>query len=199
MAANHREKFHLPVIGITGSNGKTVVKEWLHHLLADDFNIIRSPRSYNSQLGVALSILNIQKNHQLAIIEAGISQKGDMQKLEQMIKPNLSVITHIGSAHDLGFTDRAEKVKEKLLLAKESDVIVAEKINATFNDAVAGVKQNQPLQKWVSWSKDPNVKSSFTLLETNKIQSGTQLKVGYRSSKSILKFHFKILLQYKMQ
>ena len=182
MAANHRKKFHLPVIGITGSNGKTVVKEWLHHLLADDFNIIRSPRSYNSQLGVALSILNIQKKHQLAIIEAGISQKGDMQKLERIIKPNLTVITHIGSAHDLGFANTEEKIGEKLNLSKESDVLVAEKNSLLFNNEVSLIKQNQPLQKWVSWSKDPNVKSSFTLLETNKIQSGTQLKVGYRSS-----------------
>lgn len=182
MAANHRTKFHLPVIGITGSNGKTIVKEWLHHLLADDFDIVRSPRSYNSQLGVALSLLNIEKKHQLAIIEAGIAQKGDMQRLEEMIKPNLAVVTHVGSAHDLGFSNRGEKVKEKLLLAKESDVLVAEKINVSFNNEVASIRHNQPLQKWVSWSNNEDIKSSFKLLEIEKNQGTTYLKVGYRST-----------------
>jgi len=182
MSANHRNRFHLPVIGITGSNGKTIVKEWLYHLLSEDFNIIRSPRSYNSQLGVALSILNIEKQHQLALIEAGIAQKGDMHRLESMIKPSLSIVTHIGSAHDLGFVDRSEKIREKLHLARESDVLVAEKTSTDFKNEVQLIKAYQPLQKWVNWTSGDEEKASFKILEINKGNNYTHVKVGYRSS-----------------
>ena len=117
LAAFHRTQFAgLPVIGITGSNGKTVVKEWLNQLLEPDYSIVRSPRSYNSQIGVPLSVLEINEANNLAIFEAGISQPGEMAKLEKVIQPSVGVFTNIGEAHDEGFKSRAEKIAEKLQL-----------------------------------------------------------------------------------
>ena len=117
LAAFHRGKFpDLKVIGITGSNGKTVVKEWLYQLLKDDYNIVRSPKSYNSQVGVPLSVWQIKPEHDLAIFEAGISKTGEMEKLEAIIQPTMGLLTNIGSAHDEGFRSKAEKIREKMLL-----------------------------------------------------------------------------------
>jgi len=116
LAAHHRRRFAYPVIGITGSNGKTIVKEWLGQLLAKDYRIIRSPKSYNSQIGVALSLWQLSDAHDLAIIEAGISKSGEMERLHAMIKPDIAVLTTIGPAHDDGFFSREEKISEKLRL-----------------------------------------------------------------------------------
>lgn len=115
-AAWHRRRFDIPVIGITGSNGKTVVKEWLYQLLKNDYTICRSPKSYNSQIGVPLSVLNLNETHDLAIFEAGISHPGEMEKLEAIIQPTLGILTSIGAAHDEGFGSRTEKIDEKLKL-----------------------------------------------------------------------------------
>ena len=116
LAAAHRQQFKLPVIAITGSNGKTVVKEWLYQLLKDRYSICRSPKSYNSQLGVPLSVLNLSDQHQLAIFEAGISKPNEMERLEKIIQPTIGIFTSIGSAHDEGFKSRDEKVLEKFKL-----------------------------------------------------------------------------------
>lgn len=110
LAAFHRQQFDLPVIGITGSNGKTIVKEWLNQLLEDRYQIVRSPRSYNSGIGVPLSIWQISEGHDLALIEAGISQVGEMQVLEEIIKPTIGVFTNIGEAHDQGFENTEDKI-----------------------------------------------------------------------------------------
>lgn len=124
LAACHRSKFSIPVIGITGSNGKTIVKEWLYQLLHDDYNIVRSPRSYNSQLGVPLSVWQMNSQHTLGIFEAGISEAGEMQHLEEIIKPTIGVLTNIGEAHDAGFSSPEEKKLEKLKLFSSSQVVV---------------------------------------------------------------------------
>jgi alanine racemase len=116
LALHHRKKFDYPVIAITGSNGKTTVKEWLYHLLSDQFRIIRSPKSYNSQLGVALSILEMHDKADLAIIEAGISKAGEMAALQKMIQPDFGIFTSFGSAHEEGFNSIEEHLKEKLHL-----------------------------------------------------------------------------------
>ncbi|MCH5596692.1 Mur ligase family protein [Niabella ginsengisoli] len=125
LAANHRSKFKIDVIGITGSNGKTIVKEWLYQLLQDDKNIVRSPKSYNSQIGVPLSVWEIEAQHDLAIFEAGISQFGEMQKLETIIQPTIGVLTNIGAAHSEGFKNDTEKLKEKLRLFKNAKILIA--------------------------------------------------------------------------
>jgi Alr-MurF fusion protein len=124
LASYHRQQFSIPVIGITGSNGKTMVKEWLYQLLKDKYSICRSPKSYNSQIGVPLSVLNLNASHTLAIFEAGISQPGEMELLASIIRPTFGILTSIGSAHDEGFKNREEKIQEKLKLLLGSDQLV---------------------------------------------------------------------------
>ncbi|MBA3682593.1 MAG: bifunctional UDP-N-acetylmuramoyl-tripeptide:D-alanyl-D-alanine ligase/alanine racemase [Bacteroidetes bacterium] len=121
LAAYHRKQFTIPVIGITGSNGKTVVKEWLYQLLKTNFSICRSPKSYNSQIGVPLSVLNLNHTHTLAIFEAGISLPMEMDVLAEIISPTIGVFTSIGSAHDEGFASREQKINEKLKLISSCD------------------------------------------------------------------------------
>lgn len=113
LAAYHRSRFSIPVIGITGSNGKTIVKEWLFQLLQPDHTIVRSPKSYNSQIGVPLSIWQLRSHHTLAIFEAGISLPGEMERLASMIRPTIGVFTNIGDAHNEGFSSLSEKENEK--------------------------------------------------------------------------------------
>ena len=126
-AAHHRNLYKFPVFGLTGSNGKTIVKEWLNFLLSPDFNIIRSPKSYNSQVGVPLSVISINDKHNLGIFEAGISKMNEMEKLETIIRPTIGIITNIGTAHDEGFEDLEKKIKEKLKLFKHSKLIIYQK------------------------------------------------------------------------
>ena len=126
-AAYYRSLFDFPVIGITGSNGKTIVKEWLNFVLSPDYNIIRSPKSYNSQVGVPLSVIGINEQHNFGIFEAGISTVSEMEKLEPIIRPTIGVLTNIGSAHDEGFSNTDEKIKEKLRLFDRSQILIYEK------------------------------------------------------------------------
>jgi Alr-MurF fusion protein len=120
LAAYHRKQFKIPVIGITGSNGKTIVKEWLYQLLNEDFNIVRSPKSYNSQIGVPLSVWQMNAQHSLGIFEAGISQPGEMEKLEKIIQPTIAIVTNIGEAHSEGFETKQQKLEEKNILLKNA-------------------------------------------------------------------------------
>lgn len=134
LALQHRKKFHYPVIAISGSNGKTTVKEWLYHLLSDKMRIIRSPKSYNSQLGVALSLLEMHENADLAIIEAGISKSGEMESLQKMIQPDFGIFTSFGSAHEEGFSSVEEHLEEKLKLFRGSKkTLVSSTIKLTKN------------------------------------------------------------------
>jgi len=116
LAAHHRQQFDIPVIGITGSNGKTIVKEWLYQLLYTHYNIHRSPRSYNSRIGLPLSVWELTEAHELAIFEAGISQPGEMVALKNMIRPTTGLFTNIGQAHQAGFDSLQQKIHEKLNL-----------------------------------------------------------------------------------
>lgn len=124
VAAGHRKLYKIPVLAVTGSNGKTIVKEWLYQLLADDYNIVRSPKSYNSQLGVPLSVWQIAEGHQMAIIEAGISQTGEMERLERIVQPTLGIFTNIGAAHNDGFVSMRQKVNEKLSLFRHVEQLI---------------------------------------------------------------------------
>ncbi|MBO7119116.1 MAG: bifunctional UDP-N-acetylmuramoyl-tripeptide:D-alanyl-D-alanine ligase/alanine racemase [Bacteroidaceae bacterium] len=124
LAAHHRSKFDIPVIGITGSNGKTLVKEWLYQLLAPNYTVTRSPRSYNSQTGVPLSVWGLWNKTEVALFEAAISQKDEMIHLERIIKPTIGIFTCLGSAHQENFSSMEEKCKEKLLLMKDAEVII---------------------------------------------------------------------------
>ncbi|MFW0717666.1 bifunctional UDP-N-acetylmuramoyl-tripeptide:D-alanyl-D-alanine ligase/alanine racemase [Pedobacter sp. N23S346] len=124
LAATHRNHFNLKTVGITGSNGKTIVKEWLYQLLAVDFNIIRSPKSYNSQIGVPLSVWQINADHTLGIFEAGISATNEMETLAEIIQPQIGILTNIGEAHAEGFASKEEKLAEKLKLFAACELFI---------------------------------------------------------------------------
>ena len=124
IAAYHRNSFSIPVIGVTGSNGKTIVKEWLFQMMSKDQTVVKNPGSFNSQVGVPLSVWQMQSHHQLGIFEAGISSPGEMERLERVIQPSIGVFTNIGSAHDEGFSGRDEKIEEKLKLFKKTQVVI---------------------------------------------------------------------------
>lgn len=135
LAAYHRKQFSIPVIGITGSNGKTIVKEWLYQLLEEDYNITRSPRSYNSQTGVPLSVWEMTENTTLAIFEAGISQPDEMKYLEPVIRPTIGVFTKLGEAHQENFSSQQQKCMEKLELFVNSNVFIYEEDNKIINQS----------------------------------------------------------------
>lgn len=144
-ASYYRSLFDFPVIGITGSNGKTIVKEWLNFLLSPDYNIIRSPKSYNSQVGVPLSVIGINEQHNFGIFEAGISTVSEMGKLAPIIRPTIGVLTNIGSAHDKGFVDTETKINEKLRLFDCSEILIYQK-NSQVDALIS------PKLKTFSWS-----------------------------------------------
>ena len=150
IAAHHRSRFTLPVIGITGSNGKTVVKEWLYQLLEPNFNIVRSPRSYNSQVGVPLSVWQLDETAELGVFEAGISQPDEMEYLEPIIRPTIGVLTMIGEAHQENFTSLQQKCMEKLTLFVNCNVLIYDE----DNDLVASCVDRMVLShKTFSWSR----------------------------------------------
>ncbi len=124
VAATKRNASNIPVVGITGSNGKTIVKEWLYQLLSPDVNIVRSPKSYNSQVGVPLSVWKLGPEHGLALFEAGISEPGEMIRLERIIRPTIGILTNLGHAHDENFTSLKQKAHEKLDLFQHCDTLI---------------------------------------------------------------------------
>ncbi len=124
ISQRHRQLFRYPVIAITGSNGKTIVKEWLYHLISPYRNTMKSPKSYNSQIGVPLSVWQMNKHHKLGIFEAGISTTDEMTNLQKVIQPTIGIFTNVGSAHDEGFADKSESIAEKLILFKSCDQLI---------------------------------------------------------------------------
>lgn len=184
LAGFHRRQYDLPVIGITGSNGKTIVKEWLFQLLHEDYAIVRSPRSYNSQFGVPLSVWSIQPEHQLAIFEAGISQPGEMERLASIIDCNIGLITNIGDAHSEGFSDTRQKVREKLRLFSHAAPLI---YCRDYEDIEAEVKElGRPL---FSWSR--RREADLQILEQQITDhDGTRLRGRFRGRESTLQIPF---------
>ena len=180
-AAYHRSLFDFPIIGVTGSNGKTIVKEWLNFLLSPDFNIIRSPKSYNSQVGVPLSVIAINEKHNLGIFEAGISTINEMEKLERIINPTIGILTNIGSAHDEGFDNIGQKMKEKLKLFSRVKVLIYNK-NKSIDAFI------YPNLKTFSWSfKDEN---ADVFISKKFILDKTILKIRYTPTVFEIKIPF---------
>ncbi|MBA9073077.1 alanine racemase [Flavobacterium gossypii] len=169
-ASYYRKSFHFPIIGITGSNGKTIVKEWLNFLLSPDYNIIRSPKSYNSQVGVPLSVISINEKHNLGIFEAGISTVHEMEKLEKIIQPTIGILTNIGSAHDEGFQNLEEKISEKLRLFEHSEVLIYQK-NPLVDSLIDATT------KTFSWSF--NDKNANVFITQKQLSEKTQLSISY--------------------
>jgi alanine racemase len=160
LAAYHRGRFELQVIGITGSNGKTIVKEWLYQLLAADKNIVRNPKSYNSQIGVPLSVWQINDRNELGIFEAGISTVNEMDKLEAIIKPEIGVLTHIGTAHDEGFESPEQKLLEKLELFKNSKLLIHN------YDQLIGYEKDIAAKETFTWSRKFREADLYVFSET---------------------------------
>jgi len=181
-AGYYRSLFHFPIIGITGSNGKTIVKEWLNFLLSPDYSIIRSPKSYNSQVGVPLSIISINENHNLGIFEAGISTTNEMSKLEQIIKPTIGILTNLGSAHDEGFTNFEQKIKEKIALFANAEILIYKK------EKVVEAFLNSNL-KTFSWSFIDSTADVF--ISQKSLSDKTALEVNYSGEKFEITIPFK--------
>ncbi|MCF8336151.1 MAG: bifunctional UDP-N-acetylmuramoyl-tripeptide:D-alanyl-D-alanine ligase/alanine racemase [Bacteroidales bacterium] len=161
-AAYHRNQYDYPVIGITGSNGKTIVKEWIHHVLEDHYKIVRSPKSYNSQVGVPLSVWSMGNEYNLAVFEAGISHPNEMSRLKNIIRPEIGIFTNIGEAHQENFRDLSQKVDEKLQLFEESEVLIYCKDHEQIHKRIRESDQLKDKQL-VSWSlegcSDLNIES----------------------------------------
>jgi Alr-MurF fusion protein len=186
LATFHRKQFHLPVVGITGSNGKTIVKEWCHQLLHDDFSVVRSPKSFNSQLGVPLSVWNIAPPHNLAIFEAGISEPGEMENLERVIMPSVGVYTNIGAAHGANFISEDHKIKEKLKLFIRSEVLIYCADHTPIHNAVVDLWSKSKSDKSqfpepLAWGK--NVQSQILITKQSTLVSHTEISASWNKKK----------------
>jgi len=155
LAAEHRASFRIPVVAITGSNGKTTVKEWLFQLLSEKCPVVRSPRSFNSQLGVPLSVMQMEAEHKLAVFEAGISQPGEMERLARVLKPDTVIFTNIGPAHDAGFSSRVFKINEKLKLVRSAKTLIYCSDHPQLEQTIRHWKKSHEQVRLFSWSERP--------------------------------------------
>jgi Alr-MurF fusion protein len=180
LTAWHRIQFNIPVIGITGSNGKTIVKEWLWQLMSEEKIIVRSPKSYNSQIGVPLSVWQMNPLHNLAIFEAGISQPGEMTKLYEIIKPTIGIITNIGQAHDQFFDSHEQKTAEKLLLFQEAGTIVYNNDANIIHNKLVTLKDKTDFTPYLfSWGS--SVDSSLCIIDIIREKRSTTIKGIHKS------------------
>jgi Alr-MurF fusion protein len=180
LAAFHRNQFSIPIVGITGSNGKTIVKEWLYQLLKEDIHLVRNPKSYNSQVGVPLSVWQLNEQHELGLFEAGISLPNEMEKLQRIIKPNIGIFTMLGNAHDEGFANRTEKLNEKLKLFAQTDMLVACSEQPEVEAGLNRFKVAHPQVKIYTWSRtDANATFYFTI-HKQAAHTQIQLRSGAR-------------------
>lgn len=182
IARHHRQLFTVPVVGITGSRGKTTVKEWLNQLLQDDFNIVRSPRSYNSQIGVPLSVWGMDRDTQFAIFEAGISQVDEMPTLQSMIRPNLGIITNIGDEHNDGFSSRKNKCEEKIALFRDCDCIIYNGDDELISDVIETASVTV---KEIAWSTKDSDRSLF-ISNIDKGNDSTTIEYFYLQNRASL-------------
>lgn len=181
----HRNKFDIPVIGITGSNGKTIVKEWLHQLLWKDFSIVRSPKSYNSQIGAPLSILQMKPENNLGIFEAGISYPQEMETLEKIIRPNIGVLTHMSSAHLENFESKDQLIHEKIKLFKDSKKIIYNSENELVDKTVKNKFE------WVEkFTFGKNENDTVQIISINEVKTGKEIHIRYNSNEHSFKIPF---------
>lgn len=174
LVAAHRSSFHIPVIGITGSNGKTVVKEWLYQLLHTDYRIVRSPRSYNSQIGVPLSVWALNETSEMGIFEAGISQIHEMELLQPIIQPTIGIFTNLGDAHQENFSGLKQKCEEKLKLFTNADTLIYCSDNKLVEICIA---QSDFKGKLISWGRSD--KAIIQVIKIEKSSSRTAISLKY--------------------
>src|SRR3954471_2195942 len=189
IASHHRQQFSYPVIGITGSNGKTIVKEWLNQLLEPDFNIVRSPKSYNSQIGVPLSVWQMSNEHELGIFEAGISKPGEMENLQHIIQPSIGIFTNIGEAHSEGFTSLQDKAAEKAKLFQNAETVFYCSDEEPIDKALKALEQktikhgNTKRMMLCSWGRK---NGNFLHIADIEKKSGTSLVTAETSGKKLV-------------
>jgi len=192
LAGYHRQQFNIPVVAITGSNGKTIVKEWCHQVLQKDYTICRSPKSYNSQLGVPLSVWALNSSHNLALFEAGVSAPEEMDKLQKTIQPTIGIFTTIGSAHSENFINVEHKIKEKLKLFLKAQVLIYCSDLAKLHQNITAVFGNQAPESegpvLLSWGH--NEKSGIVIISENTGRHITTIKLSYLGQKMTVEVPF---------
>ena len=183
LAERHRDEFDIPVVGITGSNGKTMVKEWLYQILSPQMTVTRSPRSYNSQIGVPLSVWLLNEQTEVGVFEAGISQPGEMQSLHDIIQPTIGVLTSLGAAHQKNFRSMDEKCMEKLQLFHGAKVIAYDSDNDTISRCIrkSGYKGEK-----IGWSKE---NQSAPLYISNISSSSSTSSISYTYKGTCATYH----------
>ena len=174
LAAYHREQFDIPVVGITGSNGKTIVKEWLYQILSPSLSVCRSPKSYNSQIGVPLSVWQMSHSHEIALFEAGISRPGEMEKLREIIKPTIGVFTNIGPAHGKNFESVQQKIEEKMRLFNDK---IENLVYCKDNLDIANIVEKHKI-KGFAWSKTDKTADLF--VSSIKISENSEISAVFK-------------------
>ena len=187
VAAYHRRQFDIPVVGITGSNGKTIVKDWIVQLLAGSRKVVASPRSYNSQIGVPLSVWQMGAEHELALFEAGISEAGEMDRLRDVISPTIGIFTNIGQAHEENFLTRSQKIAEKLQLFTHCQVLIYCTDHKEIHNAVSSQEAFRSLRRF-TWGRGED--SDIQLLDTIVGEQDTCLRVRYRGEEAEFRIPF---------
>jgi alanine racemase len=178
IAAAHRKLFNIPVMAITGSNGKTIVKEWLSTLLQEDKKIVKSPKSYNSQIGVPLSVWEMKEDDEFAIFEAGISEPNEMDALQKIIKPTIGLFTNIGTAHDEYFLDKSQKTAEKLKLFTDVSLLIYPADYLEIREQMALSKKFKET-KTLSWTTKKNIEADLKISEIKNIGSVSKIIASY--------------------
>ncbi|MBR6049519.1 MAG: bifunctional UDP-N-acetylmuramoyl-tripeptide:D-alanyl-D-alanine ligase/alanine racemase [Bacteroidales bacterium] len=182
LAAYHRKAYDIPVVGITGSNGKTIVKDWLVQLLSPDRRVVASPKSYNSQIGVPLSVWQMSEGDQLALIEAGISEAGEMTHLQRIIQPTIGIFTNIGQAHDENFLTRGQKIAEKLQLFTHCETLIYCTDHKDIHSAVSGIESFRDVRCFTWGTSDEN---DVQLVEVATGEESTRLTYRVKATAAV--------------
>lgn len=179
IAASHRSQYSIPVVGITGSNGKTIVKDWLVQLLSTEHRIVSSPKSYNSQIGVPLSVWQMSPEFDMAVFEAGISEAGEMARLQHIIEPTIGIFTNVGQAHDENFLTRKQKVAEKLQLFTHCDVLIYSLDHKEIHSVLSEIESFHNLNRF-TWGTSAD--SDVRLLSTDVADHFSTLNISYKEN-----------------
>ncbi len=187
LASWHRKQFDVPVVGITGSNGKTIIKEWLWQLMHDDKKMIRSPKSYNSQIGVPLSVWQMKEEHELGVFEAGISEPEEMDHLQQIINPTIGIFTNIGLAHDKNFINHQQKAGEKLKLFRQVETLIYSLDYPEIQSVIIRSELHRKVSLF-TWSRKQN--ADLRIVDTERTDGHTKISATYKDSEIFIEIPF---------